>query len=197
MHLRLDPDGVVGEEEANRLVHPVQVSTLSAIMANMARSSTAVVSVSFRGIVLDRVELGWSTDDPQEDGLRYIQRWTGSGVTRLSTQVLGDGRDLKEALVEELAGEILSRALLADVPKSEMRRLLRLANESEPRADDATLEIDGTSTAGLVLPFLATPIGEVSGAAVRHGQDTIVVIHDGDPHGGISLRTAAEVDGAR
>lgn len=167
-------------------------------MANLAESSSAVVvSVRFHGVVVDRVEVGWSSDDQPGTALRHIQGWTGPDVTRLSTQTLRDKRNLKDVLVDEVAGELLGRSVLADLPKSEMRHVLRSATESEPRADDAAFEIDGTSMAGVVLTLLATPIGMVSGAAVRHGEDTIVVIHDGDPNGAISLRTTAAIDDVR
>src|SRR4051794_10970916 len=98
------------------------------MMVSMAESSSAVVvSVSFRGVDLDRVERSWSTDDQPENGPRYIQRWTGSSVARLSTQTSRESRSLMEVLVEELAGELLGRAVLADLPKAEMRHLLRSA----------------------------------------------------------------------
>lgn len=164
-------------------------------MANLAESSSAVVvSVWYHDVVVDRVELGWSSDDQPGTALRHSQRWSGPGVTRLSTQTMRDGRSLKEVLVDEVAGELLARSVLADLPKSEMRHVLRSARESEPRADDAALEIDWTPTAGVVLPPLATPIGMVSGAAVHYGEDTIVVIHDSEPNGRISLRTTAALD---
>ena len=166
-------------------------------MANLAESSSVVVSVRFNGVVVDRVEAGWSSDDQPGTVTRHVQGWTGPGVTRLSTQTLRDGRSLEDVLVDEVAGELLSRSMLADLPKSEMRHVLRSARESEPRVDDAALEIDGTSTAGVVLPLLTTPIGMVSGAAVRYGEDTIVLIHDGEPNGGISLQTTAAGDGLR
>jgi hypothetical protein len=164
-------------------------------MANLAESSSAVVlSVRFHGVALNRVEVGWSSDDQPGTVRRHIQRWTGPGVTRLSTQTLRDGRSLKDVLAEEVAGELLGLSMIADLPKSEMQHVLNLANDPESHSEDAALEIDGTSTAGVVLPLLATPIGNVGGAAVRHGQDTIVVIHGGEPNSGISLRTTAGVD---
>jgi len=164
-------------------------------MANLAESSSAVVvSVRFHSVVVDRVEAGWSSDDQPGTVTRHVQGWTGPGVTRLSTQTLRDGRSLSDVLVDEVAGELLARSTLADLPKEEMRQVLRTARESEPRADDAALEIDGTKIAGVVLPVLVTPIGRVSGAAVHYGENIIVLIHDGEPHGGISLRTTAAVN---
>lgn len=164
-------------------------------MANWAESSSAVVdSVRFDGVVVGRVEVGWSGDDQPGAALRYIQGWSGPGVTRLSTQTLRDERNLGDVLVDEVSGEVLARSVHADLPKSEMRHILRSARESEPRTDDAALEIDGTNTAGVVLTLFAPPVGVIWGAAVRSGADTIVVIHDGDPNGAISLRTAVAID---
>lgn len=164
-------------------------------MANLAEPSSAVVvSVRIHGVVADRLEAGWSNDDQPGTVMRHVQGWSGPGVTRLSTQTLRDGRSLEDVLVDEVAGELLARSTLADLPKSEMRQVLRSAREFEPRSDDVALEIDGTRTAGVVLPVLVTPIGRVSGAAVYHGEDIIVLIHDGEPNGNISLRTTAAVD---
>lgn len=164
-------------------------------MANVAEPSSAVVvSVRLHDAVADPVDIGWSGDDQPGTVPRHVQGWTGRDFTRLSTQTLRDTRSLEEVLVDEVAGEILARSVLADLPKSEMRHALRSAREFEPREDDAAIEVDGTSTAGVVLPPLATPVGVVSGAAVRYGEDTIVVIHDGVRDGGISLRTSAAVD---
>lgn len=168
-------------------------------------SPVVVVSVSFRGTGLDSVERGWSLglpDDSADDGLpeaslRLVQRWTGAGISRLSTWTVRDERPLGELLVEEAAGEVLSWAVLADLPKPQMRRLLTLVNEAEPGTVGAALEIDGTSIPGVALPALATPLGPVGGAAVRRGADTIVVIHDGSPDPGLSLRTAAANDVGR
>lgn len=164
-------------------------------MANLSEPSSAVVvSVRFGGVVLDRIEAGWSNDDQPGTAMRYLQRWTGSGVTRLSTQTLRDGRSPEDVLVEEVAGELLALSMLADLPKSEMRQILRSVDEFEPRATGSALDVDGTSTAGTIFPALASPIGSVSGAAVRHGRDTIVVIHGGVPYSAISVQTSAVID---
>ncbi|ACZ32468.1 hypothetical protein Xcel_3469 (plasmid) [Xylanimonas cellulosilytica DSM 15894] len=155
-----------------------------------ARLPWVLSSVAIDGVTLQRKEFTWASDDQPGTVPENVQRWELDGV-RAYVSTYRDSADLEELVLGQISGEFLSRAMVRDLQKQEMRDLVRSARAAEPRWSARALEVDGDVVAGVTVISPATSLGVLTGTGALLNECAVVVVHDGGPEGRVSVTTSA------